>query len=925
MESPWDETKHLKILRLWLRMTTMLLSAVICVLYLRSSAFASSETSNWQSYPKWLTGSSTLGSWADKSNAGFWNGQNWVVKISSENPSKAFFPGRDYYYLYQTTTPALVWDQRENQRFINLPILGIDLILSNGTTYYKLNDYTLWYGSYSVDSGFWEIYDNWGGGNTTDSRRGPPLPPTNITGELISTASGINAQIQWTAPSWNGEDIKDLTTGGGYEIWRSSSPEFILGAASFSTNTFTQITTISGPAPAESYTDTGLLPNVTYYYSLRSYDAYLPADYSDFSYPVAFYGVSLPVDITFKIDVSGFSPKRVFVAGDFTEPVWFDGKFPMNDNKDGTWRVKIPYSAAKPLKLIIGKTIQYRYVMDDTIESDFLTLSKNREVVLRSTNTVLSDVWGVITITSTPKNLAEELVSFRTEILPTGINIVWETDPKKLPDIAGYEIQYSFDNFVTSSTVISSTDTSVCFVPGFPGPGFYKIAIVYKNGTKSNQSDTILKGEEVPQLTECTDAGPINNLAAKTGVDTGEIILSWDAPGRSDALGAANHYIIRRATYPLTTVSAFKRGIITGKEKAHYTGAGEMYVTVKLGEMCPGYYFGIEAIYGNWYAATVSSSIIGVAGKFVSTKKGGTTEKSVRMLGNDELAGAVKYSSKPEIEMKRYAVANPNAVFVIKNSFEISGSAENELKEKIAAAANPQLPSQKRLKLLSENISLSNPDSMIFEFSALSPSGEKLFADGENVKLPFTISIPFDMLDKNLNGIADSSEGSQKEIKVDDLRVYYLNEKYNFWQRLKDGKNYVDKEKKLVKAETKHLSVFCLASPGNAADDLSNVVVFPNPFKPYDGKPETGSYETGIIFTNLTPTAEFFIYNIAAELVKKHKLEGITDDEKEGKWKWDVRNTDGERVASGVYVFLVKDENIKTGKDKFVGKLCIIR
>lgn len=888
--------------------------------------YGASEKPPWSDYPKWLTGSDTLGDWAIKANSGTWDGSNWVIEISTENPQTAFFPGRDYYYLYQTTTPALVWDQRErgksldswqpwkSERYIYLPILGVDVVLANGTTYYPLDDYVIWYGSYSIDSGYWEVYDNWGGGNTEDDRAGPPLPPVSLTGEMIYQPTGIEAVIQWTAPTFQELDILDLTNGGGYEIWRSSSPEFILGKVSASTLTFTKIAENLGPAPPLEYTDTGLSQNTTYYYCLKSYDAYIPSDYSAFSEVLTLYGVALPVDITFNVDITGYSADKVFVFGDFTNQ-----KYLMKDNKNNTWTVKVPNSES-PLKLLVGKTVKYRYLKNDDWEP------YERTVLLTSTDTVLNDIWGVDTVTSTPAGLPEEIVSFRSE--PVGSyskNLLWETDPKELQNIFGYEIQYStFSNFLSSSTItILYGNTSSYFLTA--DAEWFKFSIIYKDGSKSKQSDAIQKGAEVPSLVACLDASPIDNLVAKTGANTGEIILSWKAPQSSPAMGTAHHYIIRRATFPMTDIVSFKKRIITGKAKAHYTGNDEWYITINLGESCPGYYFGVEAIYGNWKAATVSNAAVGVAGKFLVMKKGGITEKAVKSLGGETDAGVEQYAVKPNIEIKKYGTSLPNAIFVVKNSIEINKTVQLELKDKLDSAVSPSLQSQKRLKFPSANLDLENKDSTVFEFSSLSQSGSKLFSDAENVNLPFIVSIPYSQLDKDNDGIVDSSKGTQQQIKVADLRVYRLNEKYNFWQRIKDGQNYVDTTNKLVKAETKHLSVFCLAAPGNAATDLSNVVVFPNPFKPYDGKAETGSYDTGIIFTNLTPTAEIFIYTIAAELVKKHKMEGITDDEKEGKWKWDVRNDDGERLASGVYIFVVKDENVKVGKDKFVGKLCVIR
>jgi len=911
---------------------------IACYLSLVNCLYSASEKADWAKYPKWLKGSSTLGNWMVKANTGTWDGSNWVIKISTEDPSKAFYPGVEYFYLYTTTMPAEVSDQRSANRRINLPILGYDgnlpagaydVNLPAGTTYYKLSDGIFWYGNCPVDTGHWEVYDNWGGGDIADSRSGAPQPPVNVSGELVPADSGVQAELSWTAPSWLGNDIKDITSGGGYEIWRSSY------SSVFSTVTYSLISIMINPLPPLSYTDTGLKYNTTYYYSLRSFDAYFPPEYSDFSAPSALFSISIPVDVYFNVDTGRGIQGKIYVAGDFTDPTWSDGKILLKDNKNGTWSLKIPYSAVKPLKFIVGKKIQYKYFLDDKSETDMPTASKNREVLLTSTDTVMNDVWNILTVSATPKNLPEDIVTLAAEPSNGAVQIIWDTDPKALDGISGYDIYISTDdsNFAilaSSETLASGTSSYMHINLQNGNTYYYKFGIVYKSGNKSGLSDSIWakppdQGSAAPMLVECSDASPVNDLKAKTGFNTGEIILSWTAPLPSTALSAANYYIIRMATNPFINIASFKKGKIVGKQKAHYTGTGELGVTVNLGESCPSYYFGVGSVYGSWYAATVSNSALGVAGKVVLSKSGGKSEKMVRTLGGTEASVLERYATRPYIEVKKNAIDIPRAVFVVKNFSEMKNGSDSDIMKKIVSAENPALASQKRSMFVADDFADSGVNSTIFEFSAVNNSGEKLFSDGQNVKLPFVLSIPYDIIDQNGNGIVDSTEGTGREINVSDLRVYYLNEKWNFWQRIKDGKNYTDTDKKAVVAEVKHLSVFRLAASGNAASDLSNVVVFPNPFKPYAGKGETGSYGTGIIFTNLTPTSEIIIYNLAAEVVRKVKLQGITDDEREGKWKWDAKNDDGETVASGVYVFHVSDENIKNGKNKFTGKLCIIR
>ena len=100
--------------------------------------------------------------------------------------------------------------------------------------------------------------------------------------------------------------------------------------------------------------------------------------------------------------------------------------------------------------------------------------------------------------------------------------------------------------------------------------------------------------------------------------------------------------------------------------------------------------------------------------------------------------------------------------------------------------------------------------------------------------------------------------------------------------------------------------------------DNKNIYVYPNPFKPYDGKQDTGipydgSANSGIIFDQLTEDCFIKIFNLAGELVRE--LSGT------GKITWDAKNSSGKEVASGVYIYLVTD---KEGR-KATGKVVVVR
>ena len=79
------------------------------------------------------------------------------------------------------------------------------------------------------------------------------------------------------------------------------------------------------------------------------------------------------------------------------------------------------------------------------------------------------------------------------------------------------------------------------------------------------------------------------------------------------------------------------------------------------------------------------------------------------------------------------------------------------------------------------------------------------------------------------------------------------------------------------------------------------------PFKPSAG-------HTSIIFTALTRLASVRIYTISGELVRSLEKNDLGET-----LEWDVKNSQGRNVASGVYIFTVK-----SGSQKASGKLMII-
>jgi len=92
------------------------------------------------------------------------------------------------------------------------------------------------------------------------------------------------------------------------------------------------------------------------------------------------------------------------------------------------------------------------------------------------------------------------------------------------------------------------------------------------------------------------------------------------------------------------------------------------------------------------------------------------------------------------------------------------------------------------------------------------------------------------------------------------------------------------------------------------AANLESLIVYPNPFKP-------GVSHTKITFAALTEQATIRIFTLAGELVKKQDVSG------QYSWNWNVKNTDGDELARGIYIWVV----INPAGEKRTGKIAIIK
>jgi len=166
-----------------------------------------------------------------------------------------------------------------------------------------------------------------------------------------------------------------------------------------------------------------------------------------------------------------------------------------------------------------------------------------------------------------------------------------------------------------------------------------------------------------------------------------------------------------------------------------------------------------------------------------------------------------------------------------------------------------------------------------------------------------TITLPYPDVDND--GLVDGTS-----VNENGLSIYHLDEKHNLWVRIPGS--IVDTKNKTVSVKVSHFSVYVLMR--SLEGDLSSAFAFPVPWQPNDGDPKTGGPE-GITFANLSSEGTISIYTLTGELVKKINFSGTGDPV-----IWPGRNENGEPVASGVYIYYIKN-----GTEHKSGKLIIVK
>lgn len=157
-----------------------------------------------------------------------------------------------------------------------------------------------------------------------------------------------------------------------------------------------------------------------------------------------------------------------------------------------------------------------------------------------------------------------------------------------------------------------------------------------------------------------------------------------------------------------------------------------------------------------------------------------------------------------------------------------------------------------------------------------------------------TITIPY--ADADGDDVVDSSD---PPLAASRILAFTLNTMVNRWEPLP---TYVNRSGKHGLLWTPHFSVFALFAPAVIGSDLSQVRVYPVPWKPGSG----GRFDaSGVTFDRLPVSGKIAIHAITGEKVADIPFSGAAA----GVVVWDGRNDGGRRTASGVYFARVTSDD----------------
>jgi len=443
--------------------------------------------------------------------------------------------------------------------------------------------------------------------------------------------------------------------------------------------------------------------------------------------------------------------------------------------------------------------------------------------------------------------------------------------------IAGYSVSFSQDENVTPDTTIDTTNTYYEIVTPITEGGiwYFKVRAKDSAGNWSNIQSFTYKfnsGTDRPKVASINPQGrQINGEWVGVGVSN-TIIITFDrAMDKDTTEKSVELYAIRDKNG--NTIFANISG------SALYNSQTYQVVFTPSAPLLKNY----------TYKIIVTATAKDAMGNNLSS----ASELTFKTVLDTELSNTViAPDEKTRVEVDATAVPQTSGGFyIVINVNPSSAPIVTDSALITEAVSRPASANDKFSKII---------PSTIREFVAYDVSGNQIKTFDADV----TITIPYPDVDRD--GIVD---GSSPKVQAKCLKIAYLNESTKEWEELKST---VDADKRTVSARTRHFSVYAIK--GAANKDVSQAYGYPVPFDASKG-------DTEIKF-GVTPQAtlpsncKIRIYTISGALVTT-----LEPDEGAPEAVWNLKNSEGQPVASGVYIYVIDN----TEGARKTGKLMIIR
>ncbi|MCD6162710.1 MAG: right-handed parallel beta-helix repeat-containing protein [candidate division Zixibacteria bacterium] len=399
---------------------------------------------------------------------------------------------------------------------------------------------------------------------------------------------------------------------------------------------------------------------------------------------------------------------------------------------------------------------------------------------------------------------------------------------------------------------------------------------------------------------------PIDDLNAIPGENHGDIILTWTAPSDGDI--AAYLYEIKYSIDPISESNWESAISVSDAPAPQSSGTNSTFVMEDLEEGQP-YYVGIKSYDGSGNASDLSNTPDTFACGIMppsqlSTEVDSTNGSVVLTSSCVESYRSVSYKftldslsdfPSPKIGLG-FGAGDDTITMVTFN--ELSSDINYFWRCCAYSAASPIDSLDADSSGWSPTI---NFNLISGAFEALTESNCLYPAEGDVVHASqpvFSIRnatgieiIYFQIADNDQFDTFVEESGPVQKVSGSDITTWKLSES------LEQGETY-----------------YWRISPDNIlwAQSLSFSTLFdihpyPNPFRPSDG-------HTAITFTNLPQNSNIIIATISGEIVMTGNDIGPDD------WVWDARNSGGDNLASGVYLYMVDFPSGSTN-----GKVIVIR